>query len=400
MIGIVVEDWETNSFTKFPWSFGGDKDWVITDADPWQGIYCAKSGLIHNLESTELKLAYKSSVDDTISFYRKVSSEEVWDYLAFYIDSIYQDSWSGAVPWGRVAFPVTAGFHSFKWVYSKDIDVSSGLDRAWLDFIEFPPPLLPTVNAGPDDTICAGQEYLLRATASDYDSLRWFTDGDGSFSNPEIQNPIYTPGNSDISNGSVRLIIIAYGPNGNTPGFMYLRIQDNPTIHITAEPGDTICSWQTVQLYSNASGADTYLWAPGNLTTPDIILDLAAVGAPGSYWFRLIATGLQNCSVKDSVLIHFKDCLGIENHEPPFFSEVYPIPNNGIFMLSIRSTAKENIGIKMLNSLNIPVYEEKNWVVSGKVSREFDFTNLPSGVYFMELNRKEGKIIFKILIRK
>jgi hypothetical protein len=54
----------------------------------------------------------------------------------------------------------------------------------------------------------------------------------------------------------------------------------------------------------------------------------------------------------------------------------------------------------MLNLLNIPVFEEKNWVVSGKVRREFDFTRLPSGVYFLELERKEGKIIYKVLIQK
>ena len=157
MIGIIAEDWETNSFTKFPWSFGGDEDWIITNVSPLEGLYCAKSGLIHNLESTELMINYEVAVDDSISFFRKVSSELDYDFLTFTIDSIFQGSWSGEVPWGRMAYPVTQGNHTFKWVYSKDIDVSNGLDRAWLDYIEFPPPLLPNVSAGPSDTICAGE---------------------------------------------------------------------------------------------------------------------------------------------------------------------------------------------------------------------------------------------------
>jgi hypothetical protein len=399
MIGIIIEDWETNSFTKFPWFFGGDKDWIISNADPWEGTYCAKSGLIHNLESTELNLGYESSVDDSISFFRKVSSEPEWDYLAFYIDSIYQDSWSGDVPWGRVSFPVTAGAHSFKWIYSKDIDISNGLDRAWLDNIEFPPPFLPAASAGPYDTICAGEKYLLQGTASDYDSVKWFSNGDGTFSDPRILNPLYTPGPDDILNASVRLKLVAYGPNGNTPGFMYLAISDIPTAHITVLPDDTICSWQTVYLYSNASGAETYLWTPGNFPTQDIIADLSTVGSPGSYWFRLVATNTLNCDTRDSVLIHFKDCLGVEDMGPLFVSEIYPVPNEGIFTLTIQAKNIENIGIRMINPLNVTVYEEKNWIVTGKVVRRFDFTNLPAGVYFLELDRKEGKIIHKVLIR-
>ena len=400
MIGIVLEDWETNSFTKFPWFFGGDKDWIITDINPWEGIYCAKSGLIHNLESSELNINYESSVNDSLSFYRKVSSEQEWDQFTFYIDSIYQDSWSGEVPWGRVAFPVPAGVHSFQWVYSKDIDVSSGQDRAWIDYIEFPPPLLPVVSAGPYDTICAGQNYILYGTASHYDSIRWFTNGDGSFNDPRILNPVYTPGTNDVINESVRLKIVAYGANGNTNSFMFLSISGIPSAHISVAPDDTVCSWQTVHLYSNASGADTYLWSPGSFTTPDIAADLSTVGTPGSYWFRVVVKNHLNCSAADSMLIHFKDCLGIEEIGHAFLSEIYPIPNDGIFTLMIQAKAETTIDLKMLNLLNIPVYEEKNWVVSGKVRREFDFTRLPSGVYFLELERKEGKIIYKVLIQK
>jgi hypothetical protein len=259
---------------------------------------------------------------------------------------------------------------------------------------------LPAVSAGPFDTICAGQIYELQGTASDYDSIKWFTTGDGVFSNPEILNPSYTPGINDIINKSVRLKIMAYGTNGNSPAFMDLTITDIPSVKITVAPDDTVCSWQTVYLYSNASGADDFLWTPGNFTTPDIIADLSTVGTPGSYWFKLIASNSVNCDSRDSVLIHFKDCLGIEDTGPVFTSEIYPIPNKGIFTLTILAKTEEKIDIRLLNSLNIPVYEEMNWIVYGKVLRTFDFTNLPSGVYFLELERKDGKILNKILIQK
>ncbi len=90
----------------------------------------------------------------------------------------------------------------------------------------------------------------------------------------------------------------------------------------------------------------------------------------------------------------------MEEIGPAFISEIYPIPNKGIFTLTIQAKTEENIGIRLLNSLNVAVYDETNWIVSGKVLRTFDFTKLPAGVYFMELERKDGKMIHKVMIQK
>jgi len=48
-----------------------------------EGRYCAKSGRIFNLETSELKVIYETSVDDSISFYRRVSCEQDYDVLIF-----------------------------------------------------------------------------------------------------------------------------------------------------------------------------------------------------------------------------------------------------------------------------------------------------------------------------
>ena len=66
-------------------------------------------------------------------------------------------------------------------------------------------------NAGVDDIICAGDTYTLAATATNYSLLTWSTSGDGTFSNVNILNPIYTPGVNDIANGTLDLTIVASG---------------------------------------------------------------------------------------------------------------------------------------------------------------------------------------------
>ncbi|MEI7983060.1 MAG: SdrD B-like domain-containing protein, partial [Bacteroidota bacterium] len=137
-IGLILEDFESGSFNQFAWTQGGNQPWTITNIDPYEGVYSAKSGTITHYGKSELSLPMNVSFADSISFYLKTSSEDGYDYLKFYIDGTSLDQWSGETSWMRVAFPVTAGNHTFKWEFMKDGSVSSGSDCAWIDYIIFP----------------------------------------------------------------------------------------------------------------------------------------------------------------------------------------------------------------------------------------------------------------------
>jgi C1A family cysteine protease len=137
-VGLIVEDFETGDFTQFSWEFGGEADWTITNLNPYEGTFSAKSGSIDNNEETELIISMDVVTDDEISFYRKVSSEATYDFLRFYIDNAMVGEWEGEEPWGMVSFPVSSGSHIFKWAYEKDQSVVSGSDCAWLDYVVFP----------------------------------------------------------------------------------------------------------------------------------------------------------------------------------------------------------------------------------------------------------------------
>ena len=143
VIGIVEEDWETNSFTKYPWMQGGDAPWTITNVNPYDGLYSAKSGNIPDADTSILSVTFNVLVNDSISFYKKVSSEENYDYLKFYIDGVQQGEWAGTVDWSRSKYPVTTGIHTFSWRYEKDFMSDDGQDCAWIDDIIFPPVVVP-----------------------------------------------------------------------------------------------------------------------------------------------------------------------------------------------------------------------------------------------------------------
>ena len=138
VIGLVVEDFETGDFSRFPWTFGGNKPWVITNIGPFEGIYSIKSGFITDNLYSDLLLQRNVTRPDTISFYLKTSSEAGYDFLKFFIDDVNVGQWSGETPWTRAAFPVSVGNHNFKWQYIKDNGVSSGSDCGWIDWVGLP----------------------------------------------------------------------------------------------------------------------------------------------------------------------------------------------------------------------------------------------------------------------
>ena len=138
-VGNIIEDWESGDFSNFDWENDPSKPWTIVTENPYEGIYCAKSGNIGNNQSSVLKIVLDVQTEGEISFYRKVSSEEGYDALYFSIDDDLLGNWSGEVGWGKVTYPITPGQHQLYWSYNKDVYTISGSDCAWLDNIVFPP---------------------------------------------------------------------------------------------------------------------------------------------------------------------------------------------------------------------------------------------------------------------
>jgi hypothetical protein len=72
----------------------------------------------------------------------------------------------------------------------------------------------PDADAGPDVSICETESAQLDGTAVNASAVYWdyanVGEGDGTFSDPAIDDPLYTPGPEDIARGYVDLAFIAY----------------------------------------------------------------------------------------------------------------------------------------------------------------------------------------------
>lgn len=86
----------------------------------------------------------------TVSFDRRVSSEQNYDYLRFYVDGVEFAQWAGEIAWAQERFEVSAGEHLFEWRYSKDGSISRGADAAFVDniLLEASEPLVEECDDG------------------------------------------------------------------------------------------------------------------------------------------------------------------------------------------------------------------------------------------------------------
>ena len=163
-VGNIIEGFETGDFSTYNWQFGGSSNWTVVNTGAYNGTYCAKSGAISDSQQTDLILTTEVLADGEISFYKKVSSENNYDKLYFYIDNQEKGNWSGDVAWSQTSFPVTAGTHTFKWSYKKDYSMSSGSDCAWIDDIQFPPTNVELALAPVTDLMAEVDDHIVTLT--------------------------------------------------------------------------------------------------------------------------------------------------------------------------------------------------------------------------------------------
>jgi len=255
-----IEDWETGDFSQYEWQFAGNADWLITDQDPYEGVYCAQSGDINDGQTSVLLLDYEVYAEDTLSFWFKVSSELGWDFLKFYVDGSELDTWSGEVPWQQAVYFISAGSHTFKWEYYKDGSVSSGADACWIDYIVFPPMEIEALFTADTTVICKNDVvHFYDQSIGPVTEWSWIFEGAIPSSSTD-QNPVVaypTPGEWDVflevSDGIETAQIYMGG---------YITVGDVPTPAPTPSGISLLCAnfGNTSYSTSGLSGITQYDW--------------------------------------------------------------------------------------------------------------------------------------------
>jgi hypothetical protein len=165
----------------------------------------------------------------------------------------------------------------------------------------------PVALAGDDATLLESEDYSLAdASAENYTSVSWTSDGDGSFDDKTLLKPTYTPGEEDIEAGNVNLCLSAAAKSPCTSAdvdCMTIKIQRAPVLSISSPTNNASVYYNPVTISGTATDAD------GDLSLVEVKLN-------GGTWQT--ATGTDTWTInfnldpgKNTILARAKDAIDL-----------------------------------------------------------------------------------------
>ena len=134
----------------------------------------------------------------------------------------------------------------------------------------------------------------------------------------------------------------------------------------------------------------SYMWTPSGQTTA------TATGlSPGTY--SCVVTDANNCTASSQAVV-VDQFVSINNIELSSFT-IYPNPSNGTFTVQFETSEILDLDISLINTIGKKIFTNSFTKVNGKFSKQFAY-ELANGIYFLEINTKEGKSVSKLTINK
>ncbi len=373
-VGLVIEDWETGDLNEFEWQNDTESPWVIVTDEVYEGEDALRSGTISHNESTALVLEYDCIIDDSVSFYKKVSSEVNYDYLKFYIDGSVVGQWCGEDNWSRVAFFVSSGMHTFKWEFDKDGSESGGQDCAWIDLISLPVTWSMSAWAGADTYACYNTTVNLTGSINMTDSFEWETLGSGTFSDAQSLTTVYTPSQEDYDNGSVELMLTAFDDDTEISDTLLVEFVNAATL--TLDETATGCFNVPMILSPQIEDYSSVVWSTNGDGTFEDVNTVEGVYIPGAadltngeVTLSLQVVSLGGCEdVNGDVTVTVNDRPDVEFPEEMAACE--GVPNQ--WVLTLNGVAPWSVKIKNLDTEEVYEFESDENVLVAEVTPELE----------------------------
>ncbi len=126
---------------------------------------------------------------------------------------------------------------------------------------------LATANAGPNASICAGQNYTISGASygGSATGCSWSTSGTGYFVNGNTTTPTYVPSTADINAGNVTLTMTTTGPCAAATSSMLLTINPLPNASFNYGSG-SFCKTGTNPTPTVATPGGTFTSSPAGLS--------------------------------------------------------------------------------------------------------------------------------------
>ncbi|MHC4630103.1 MAG: LamG domain-containing protein [Planctomycetota bacterium] len=250
--------------TTLGFTLGGSADWFDQSMTSYYGAEAAQSGDISHSQDSWMQTTVEGR--GTVKFYWKVSSEDDYDFLEFYVDGWMQDRINGSVDWQQKTYTIfESGSHTLEWRYVKDGSGDFGSDCGWVDKVEWVPTSTPVPTPTPTppslpQTLSEALDTTLSVTVGGTVADDWFYqtttsyyDGDAAQSGDTLDEEVMRMQTTVSGPGTIKFYWKVSSELGYD--FLYFYIDGSQQDRISGE-----VDWQQKTYTISTSGLHTLEW--------------------------------------------------------------------------------------------------------------------------------------------
>jgi len=155
--------------------------------------------------------------------------------------------------------------------------------------------------------------------------------------------------------------------------------------------------WGRTSSYGNSATA-TPPSITGTTVTP-VSAMLTGLTSNTTYHFRVKGVNAAGTSTGADLIFTTPTGVGVSGNDP-LKMEIYPIPNNGLFSISIKGGSENRFTLEVYNTFGSMIFSNRNIQVQESGVIPVDIRIFPAGLYTLILHGKGEQVVSKILLNK
>jgi len=258
-----------------------------------------------------------------------------------------------------------------------------------------PTQLNVTVNAPPaaagsitgTSTVCGGTNGVAYSVAavSGAVSYVWTLPAGATIASGTGTNAITVNFAGNASSGNITVYANNLCGNGAVSPPFAVTVNAIPPKPVVTNTGTT--------LFSDAPTGNQ--WYFEGTLIPGATAQTYVATQDGYYWSIVTLNGCTSDSSNHKLIL----TTGIDSHSSSAIN-IYPVPNDGQFNVSITTASNETFSISIYNSLGVSIYQETKVGVNGTLQKVIDLRPVPSGVYSVIFKNSLSQVVKKIVVNK
>jgi len=203
------------------------------------------------------------------------------------------------------------------------------------------------------------------------------------------------------SGANTNSITVSFSPTGLSGTFSVTgtnscgngTVSANFAVTVNPIPATPVVTNTGTTLYSSAPTGNQWYFE-GTLIVGATAQTYVAT-QDGYYWSIVTLNG---CSSAESNHLQIFT-TGVDSHSSAAIN-IYPVPNDGRFNVSITTASNESFSISIYNNLGVKIYEETKVDVNGSLQKVIDLRPVPNGVYSVIFENSQKLVVKKIVVNK